>query len=365
MVSQQRLEVECARLQERYDENPAGRVFAPLADVLRKLGRTDEALRICRTGLGRHPSYSSAHVILGKIHLERGDTDEAFEAFREVLALDDENLLALRHLARLHEEAGDLEDALEMWRRVSRIEPDSDAVEETVERLERRLAGDEEPIPAEPSDETSAEETAEAPAPAEEGEDAQELDEAEPPYSEESGEEEPVGETTADEEPVGETTAEEEPAEEMQESSPGKASSAEIATITLAQIYYEQGFLAKALEVYEQIHARNPGLDGLAERVASIREELEAQSAPRPESPAEGDLDDLAPDREEPIARQTSSRRGAVGSDDGEGDSEVSVEIEHEEPMTRRMEASSEKERFENFRRWLDGISADDADRSQ
>lgn len=304
MVSQQRLEVECARLRERFEENPGGRVFAPLSDVLRKLGQTDEALRVCQTGLARHPEYSSAHVILGKIHLERGDEEAAAAAFREVLELDDENLLALRHLARLHEADGELDEALRLWHRVARIEPDSDAVEEQIATLERRRQ-------AEP--------------------------EEEPP---------------------------DEPPDEPNPAS-GQASSAEIATITLAQIYYEQGFLAKALEVYEQIHARNPGLEGLAERVEAIRKEVAAQSVPRSASPAEADLDDLAPDREEPIARETTARSHDDESTRRDADAEISVEIEPEEPMTRRMEAASEKERFENFRRWLDGISADDPDHSQ
>jgi len=99
MSGHQQLERELARLTERFEEQPAGRVFAPLADCHRKLGQLDTALQVCLTGLARHPGYSSAQLILGKIFLDRGEDDPAREALQAVLDLDSQNLLAMRLLA--------------------------------------------------------------------------------------------------------------------------------------------------------------------------------------------------------------------------------------------------------------------------
>jgi len=47
-------EQELQRLLERYEAQPEGRLFAPLADAYRRRGDLDEAYRICVDGLSRH-----------------------------------------------------------------------------------------------------------------------------------------------------------------------------------------------------------------------------------------------------------------------------------------------------------------------
>ncbi|HKI84230.1 MAG TPA: tetratricopeptide repeat protein, partial [Candidatus Krumholzibacteria bacterium] len=92
-------EHELHRLLERFENQPNGRIFAPLADCYRKLQRLDEAYKVCVDGLMRHPRYSTGFVVLGKIHLDREELEEARTAFETVLSLDPENLIALRELA--------------------------------------------------------------------------------------------------------------------------------------------------------------------------------------------------------------------------------------------------------------------------
>lgn len=41
----------------RYQEDPTSRVFAPLAEAYRRLGRVDEAIDICLEGLKHHPEF--------------------------------------------------------------------------------------------------------------------------------------------------------------------------------------------------------------------------------------------------------------------------------------------------------------------
>lgn len=97
---------EIEKLERRYAENPDGRFFAPLADAYRKAKDLDRALELVRSGLGKHPDYLSAHIVLGRCLLDKGDDAEAENTFRSVLDLDAENIIALKSLAEITERTG-------------------------------------------------------------------------------------------------------------------------------------------------------------------------------------------------------------------------------------------------------------------
>jgi hypothetical protein len=97
---------EIEKLERRYAENPDGRFFAPLADAYRKAGTVDRALELVRAGLVKHPDYLSAHIVLGRCLLDKGDDAEAERTFRSVLELDGENIIALKSLAEITERTG-------------------------------------------------------------------------------------------------------------------------------------------------------------------------------------------------------------------------------------------------------------------
>jgi tetratricopeptide (TPR) repeat protein len=97
---------ESARIEElrrRVGSDPASVAFAVLAEEYRRAGRYDDAIATCRTGLGRHPSYVSARVTLGRALVETGNYEDARHEFEHVLRLAPENLAAIRALAALHE----------------------------------------------------------------------------------------------------------------------------------------------------------------------------------------------------------------------------------------------------------------------
>ena len=53
-------------LRKRLEKEPASRLFAQLAEELRKEGELAEAIRVCREGLQKHPNYPSARMTLGR-----------------------------------------------------------------------------------------------------------------------------------------------------------------------------------------------------------------------------------------------------------------------------------------------------------
>src|SRR5262249_27330343 len=65
----------------RLARDPSSQAYAALAEAYRRGGRLDDAIRVCRQGLERHPTYSTARFILAKVLLDR---DEVVEARAEV-----------------------------------------------------------------------------------------------------------------------------------------------------------------------------------------------------------------------------------------------------------------------------------------
>src|SRR3954470_1307396 len=82
----------------RYKEDPTSRVFAPLAEAYRRLGRVDEAIAICREGLQHHPEFHGGRVALAKCFLEKKMLSEARQELEIVVKQVPENLLAQRLL---------------------------------------------------------------------------------------------------------------------------------------------------------------------------------------------------------------------------------------------------------------------------
>jgi tetratricopeptide (TPR) repeat protein len=93
-------------LRRRVQADPASIAFAALAEEFRRIGRYDEAIETCRTGLQRHPAYLSARVTLGRALIETGDYDGAREELETVLRSAPENLAAIRGLEQISERLG-------------------------------------------------------------------------------------------------------------------------------------------------------------------------------------------------------------------------------------------------------------------
>lgn len=93
-------------LRRRVQADPASIAFAALAEEFRRVGRNEDAIETCRTGLQRHPAYLSARVTLGRALIETGEYDAAREELETVLRSAPENLAAIRGLATINERLG-------------------------------------------------------------------------------------------------------------------------------------------------------------------------------------------------------------------------------------------------------------------
>jgi tetratricopeptide (TPR) repeat protein len=91
-------------LRRRVVNDPASLAFAQLAEELRRSGELDEAVRIARAGLERHPGYLSARATLGQALLQLGRLDEAEAELQQVLHVAPDNLLAVRGMTELRDQ---------------------------------------------------------------------------------------------------------------------------------------------------------------------------------------------------------------------------------------------------------------------
>jgi tetratricopeptide (TPR) repeat protein len=126
-------------LRKRLDKEPGSRLFAQLAEELRKEGELSDAIRVARTGLLQHPAYTSAHMTLGRALLDTGDLGGARGQFEAVLRGAPDNILASRFLGETLEAMGDLGSALLQYRATLRLAPGDRQIETQIRVLEERL----------------------------------------------------------------------------------------------------------------------------------------------------------------------------------------------------------------------------------
>lgn len=357
-----KLPPEIEQLTQKLVADPKSRVFAQLADAYRKAGMTDEAIETAKKGLEHHPNYPAAHLILGRCYLEKQMYALAREEFEATIKSDPQNLVGYKLLAGTYEKQNMFAEAVKFYQMVLDLEPsDSDLVEKVAalkaKQDERPQAAPEpepepvqQPVPVleivreEPEPAPVKEEPVmaaeEKPAETKPGEPAKEETpvsnepilfpealaetkpepepetkpvEAAPPA--EAKPEEPVKmeapvstepvlfpealeETKPEPEPVKaegpEAKPEEKPKAVEDAGKPGEA------TVTLAEIYVQQGFFEKAIEVYKELISAEPENDDYKTRMDELLEK--AYPEEKPAETAEEKKEPETPAKEEPTA---------------------------------------------------------------
>ena len=83
------------RYHRQWQDDPSSIVFAPIAEFFLKYNMLDEALKVCRAGIKRHPNLVMGRVVMAKIHLRRGNWEEAEEELRAALSVVPRNPAAM------------------------------------------------------------------------------------------------------------------------------------------------------------------------------------------------------------------------------------------------------------------------------
>ncbi len=117
------------KLKEKVAKDPNSKLFVPLADEYRKMGKFDEAISVLLKGLDNQPSYMSARVSLGKVYLEKKMMAEAKTEFEKVISAIPDNLFAHKKLADIYRDSGDKDRAIREYKIVLKLNSlDEDAM---------------------------------------------------------------------------------------------------------------------------------------------------------------------------------------------------------------------------------------------
>lgn len=125
------------KLKRRWEENPKGTSFAPLAELYRKDGQHERALEVLRIGLESNPNHIPGNIVLGRCCLDLKQDPEAEAAFSKALELDPENVIALKALAEICERSGRLEVSEQWLTQLVQVDPSNDDARDQLGRVRR------------------------------------------------------------------------------------------------------------------------------------------------------------------------------------------------------------------------------------
>lgn len=302
---------------QRYEDmlaaDPRSRCFAPLSELYRKLRLLDDAVCVAKKGCDLHPDYPGGFFALGVAYYEQGLNAEARQALERVNTLTPDNFLAQKLLGQLYIEAGEIALAKRYLGQVLEQNPDDlestlllrsvasaaataraylpeesdDDIEELTEVLDEP---DEEDEPEEPESAPGFAEAAAAAGqsggydPFEESEDIWDIESPEesaapelPGSLELSGSLEPIERTGEEPEEVHAACAVAAAPAAGEEPGGPRATRNPLTTATLAELYLSQGFVGRALTIYQELLCADPESQPYRLRCAELAETLERQ----------------------------------------------------------------------------------------
>ena len=123
----------------RLQEDPTSRVFAPLAESYRRMGRVEEAIEMCQLGLEHHPDFHGGRVALAKCYLDKRRYQDAQQELEKVVHLAPENLLAQRLLGEAFIAQGNKTQALHAFKMALLLAPCDIGLTEKIHQIEKQL----------------------------------------------------------------------------------------------------------------------------------------------------------------------------------------------------------------------------------
>jgi len=114
--------VKCERILE---SDPNSQIFAALAEAYRRNGNLEKAFSVCQSGLKVHPLYSSAHVVMAKINLDRGLYDWAEIEVRKAAEVGGWTRTIELLMSEIHIYKGDFKAAVKLLTKLHQADPNN------------------------------------------------------------------------------------------------------------------------------------------------------------------------------------------------------------------------------------------------
>jgi pentatricopeptide repeat protein len=122
-----------------YKKNPRSKVFAPLAESLRKMGMLEDAYKILKEGIRNHPNYTLGYVVLAHCYFDQNKFEQTYSTLRPIIAQNTDNISLQKIFAQACMNLGYLEEALDTYKYLLFINPRDKFFSEMVKKLEDDL----------------------------------------------------------------------------------------------------------------------------------------------------------------------------------------------------------------------------------
>ncbi len=126
----------------RFREDPTSRIFAPLSEAYRRMGRLDDAIAICQEGLSHHPDFYGGRVALARCFLDKREFVLAKYELEKVVHVVPENLLAQKLLGEACLALKEKGQALRAFRMAELLSPSDPHLSQKIYDLEKSTAKD-------------------------------------------------------------------------------------------------------------------------------------------------------------------------------------------------------------------------------
>jgi len=239
--------------EERLAANPDSFCFARLAEIYLKVGLTDDALHVARKGVAKHPGHVAGQRALAMACHVKGLAGECLMALEQVATAMPEDREALILLGRLYSGSGNDSAAIRILNTALDMNPDDEECRvelAAIQSAQPQIAG---------AEFMDAAWTPSAP--------EESLDEGFVAFDDEEEIVEDLEILELDEsdlfEDLSEVGEEEPEPAELVHHDP-------LSTTTLAELYVQQGFIPKAIDIYNTILADDPGNSVALARIAEL-----------------------------------------------------------------------------------------------
>lgn len=127
------------KYQAEYEKNPKSRVFAPLAEMYRKIGMADKAMEILARGIKFHPTYVLGYLGMASCYFDIQQYSLAYSTLKPFIENNRDNLRLQRLFADTCVALGKKEEALDTYKYLLFILPKDKEVAELVSKIEDEL----------------------------------------------------------------------------------------------------------------------------------------------------------------------------------------------------------------------------------
>ena len=124
-----------AKLEKGYRRNPDSPLFARLADLYLKRGKTEHALEICLQGCQKFPEYATGFMVLARCYEAGGAVEEARDALDQALRIDPVNPKGYEHLSVIYHKLGVPTLALKTLQQAAVLDPFAEELPPRVDEL--------------------------------------------------------------------------------------------------------------------------------------------------------------------------------------------------------------------------------------